>query len=1248
MSSLTESDSESTDDEEFMLLETTQEGYEEYLQKAMFNNGLEFEWIYGNTLKKTEKKIDKEIFIKIIRKLNESMDYVALNESSSLDIRTEYKYKGKTAMSNIRASVIGLSNIKKYCLTDSLDDLNVEFLKKNPYKDPLKPIKRFGTLQNVEYNFRINLKSELELGSETNEQVLQFKRAWSRKLKMFRYKKRYSFITKNKLFRVDVTAIKTNRYNSRTNTYEYARTFKESNILGNPETFELEIEYIGSNDSDVVRESFTPENLPIETFLTSHDKSHSLMNVMNPFMSVSDTFSFTPFTPALEIDEDVSESVFDDEPSYGFESPRYTAMEPIDVLPKHVSIDEVFLKENDFILSETNDHVYVPLIERTNYKPTQNDKQGNYYRVSVTPPLFKKFNGEKGEINQLWVPIHMVVTDQDASSQKLFGGGPPKRTPHHKKSYNELLYNDKAVKEVLKVLEPIIYDCLSYIEGTKYILDIYEKQEIFGEYASLLNADRTLFKQGASFVGPQPVSISLKDVQPTNPNSILQGYVVTEKADGIRAELFISSKSKKGYLITQKKEVFDTGTYFDGIDSSWIFDGEYITKNSKGEDIKLFMIFDVYWGSSKTTKNNKVHQLPWISKNKKDPSRSLIIHEFQQNTVLNIDDKHPQSVIRIGFKNYLEGPKKLTKKKGSEEYSNLNGIFKVCKKILDIEDKKGGFEYTIDGLILLPMYLPVKCSFEGEKIVNFGGTWYQNFKWKPPEENTIDFRVTYEKGHKVYTTTMKDESGKDKIVSYQKLFVSVGYNEKDDDSIDFNQKQALNLPKGKRNNILFKADEGYHITNIVCTNKKVICLKDKLEIKDNDIVEMRYEPSENGFKWVPLRIRSDKVRPQYFKTANSIWDTIQNPVTKDLIMGKLDLKDHPYEEEGSEAYYVNNKDYDNSKPIRSLHNYIKSVLIHNVCSSPEFKDSITIADLSCGRGGDNGKYLAVDNNVEFLLGLDLSSNVNEAASRYYYDTHFRDKYKEKPKALFLQYDTSKSILNKEGCLGDTCETYLDILLGSDKTYNKDMKQIHKKYNGLLRNKFNVVSSQFTLHYYFKDEETLRGYLQNLSDMCQKDGYFIGTCYDGMKLFQTFKDQESDHITMEDDAGVTVYDIHKKFDGSDGSFDFNKDDISNMFGNKIDVYMSSIGQYIEEYLVNFEFLIHLMEEYGFTLQNPKMKKNSFIKGPIGNFEEIIDNLDTVKEDKSFKKHYRDSLEVSRVAGYRKLSGLNNWFIFKKTN
>ena len=42
-------------------------------------------------------------------------------------------------------------------------------------------------------------------------------------------------------------------------------------------------------------------------------------------------------------------------------------------------------------------------------------------------------------------------------------------------------------------------------------------------------------------------------------------------------------------------------------------------------------------------------------------------------------------------------------------------------------------------------------------------------------------------------------------------------------------------------------------------------------MKDNDIIEMRYNPNaENNMFWEPLRIRDDKRKPQFFTIANSV------------------------------------------------------------------------------------------------------------------------------------------------------------------------------------------------------------------------------------------------------------------------------------------------------------------------------------------------------------------------------------------
>ena len=43
------------------------------------------------------------------------------------------------------------------------------------------------------------------------------------------------------------------------------------------------------------------------------------------------------------------------------------------------------------------------------------------------------------------------------------------------------------------------------------------------------------------------------------------------------------------------------------------------------------------------------------------------------------------------------------------------------------------------------------------------------------------------------------------------------------------------------------------------------------------------------FEWIPLRLRKDKTKPQFFIAANNIWSTIINHVTPSMITGTEDI-----------------------------------------------------------------------------------------------------------------------------------------------------------------------------------------------------------------------------------------------------------------------------------------------------------------------------------------------------------------------
>ena len=1219
-----ESVSIDTDDErEFEIMDDFPEAYREYLKKAVKDEILELEVIYGT---KSSDGLTKEQFMRCIQKLTESDKYVNLPEDCSLDIRCQQVFRGKKVLTNIRASVLGLMNVKRYCMSESLDGLDVQMIKKSIHTDERgKPM---SSLMCYPYNLRMNLKKEIEVNHFSNSEALLIKKKWNMMNKYFRYKKRYSFKSKDGLFRIDLTCVKQNKLHYKSKTPIYTKSFREAEVLKSPEKYELEIEYIGSHPREEEVVTFTPTSTPFEDFIANMNTSINYYNTISPFCSTGDHLLLENFTEFSTNEDTGDQYVIDDEPEYNLNSPTYGGdMEPIDSYPDYVNISQEYLDKFELTSVSLKDTKFVPFEKRSNYKPESlsTDYKGNlkiddYYHVKVTPPIIK----EDISIEELWVPIGYTETITHHYIEKPV-------------IMNIEKFNDKAYEELTDVLERMLIEVLQYVDNTSFLMSNNDKGEILGRYVKTMDDDQYFSSRGYRMIGPQPVTLSLREMNVNNPHSILQGYVVTEKADGIRAQLIVCKEDNRAYIVTSKKNVIDTGMSFEGLTESWIFDGEYITKDKNRDDIKLFMIFDVYQGEHEGIK--EIYGLPWISLKRDSKSRSVALHNFFKN---HEKKSEGSDIVRIESKIYIEGASKLLKKKGSDEYSNLYTTLKTCKRILTkCNEEGGGYEYETDGLIFLPMFLPVKGSEQGEKVQNYNGTWNYNYKWKPPEENTIDFRVTFDSDKRFYTYNKTREDGTIQKIQYRKIMLTVGYKERDDKLVDFNMKFVNNeKPNNKRYLHFNRGVDNLHICNVPLKNGKVVCERDRLEITDGCIVEMRYNGINNdGFNWTPLRVRTDKEFPQWFSIADNIWSTIINPVSESMITGEEGVMIEDVID--TNEYYVSDNDNDNSTPIRHIHNFIKSLLIGDIIG--DSGKGITILDTSCGRGGDNQKYLRVDkgkNNINFILGLDISDNIREAANRYYHESL----KKKVPKGIFLQFDTSKNIKNNEGCMNDTCDDMLNIIFGKKDSYDKKYEKFYKDYNSLGKKGFDVISSQFSFHYYFKNEETLRGYLQNLKELIKPDGYFMGTCYDGMKVFKSFSVNDGKNINGRDEKETLIYDIVKDYDIS--NFDYNKDDITNMFGQEITVYMSSIGQYITEYLVNFEFVIDIMKEYGFEPISPK-KSSIFIK-PVGNFEDIIDNVDNLlnESEKDVQKAYKHAKIVQTDPKYRKLSGLNNWFIFKK--
>tara|TARA_B100001248_G_scaffold262403_1_gene258201 strand:+ start:1059 stop:3842 length:2784 start_codon:yes stop_codon:yes gene_type:complete len=574
------------------------------------------------------------------------------------------------------------------------------------------------------------------------------------------------------------------------------------------------------------------------------------------------------------------------------------------------------------------------------------------------------------------------------------------------------------------------------------------------------------------------------------------------------------------------------------------------------------LIYDILYHTQKDVRNR-----PLLGSN----SRQSMIDEFVSNIESN-------EIYKVSKKEHKTSP----------------NIFETINALLNDVNK---LTYTTDGLIFTPI---------NERYPNNGGTWEYLFKWKPEKLNSIDFlvKVMKEKNIDIKLPYLLY----DKMIQYKKVQLMVtGYREVYNSNSNKREKKCVPIE--------FKPfNQEPQIANIVLDNDMMYAIDEKDNTKElmesDQIIEFIYDTTESNelFRWKPIRVRHDKTLKykegytmfgNYEKVANDIWKSIIHPVTETIIRtGEIDENINFIENSYVDEYY--SSDNSNTDPNKRLayqkfHTiYVKRNLLSKIKKMLDFpnEEHGSLFDIGFGKLGDmpNWKH----NKISYVFGMDNSSNNYENAVQIYKETP-----KPKPEIRLVLGDFSKLIFPNYDCALDS----------HSKSIMK--KSLFSKYQ------FDIMTSYFSLTYFYENEISIRSFFQNVNDNLKIGGFLIGTCFDGQKVIESFGSKK---IMEGKKNGKTIWKIEKLY--RNGKFNYSKP----LFGKEINVFISSIGKSFKENLINFEYLKLLALEYNLELVEDK------------SFEELYSNM-------SSKKNYSNI--VDEITEDEKIfSFLNREFIFEK--
>ena len=822
--------------------------------------------------------------------------------------------------------------------------------------------------------------------------------------------------------------------------------------------------------------------------------------------------------------------------------------------------------------------------------------------------------------------------------------------------------NKNVLPEHLNTIYSTAETLLKLVQQSTFILGNIQSQKVLAFYREMTGADENM----NNLLSRQPVSIEIQHATGELPDK----YAVSDKADGDRYFLIIFNNSV--YLLSNNLSVKDTGIILDkSLDkyNGTIMDGEYIY--IPAEKRHLFMVFDCLRTGSQDIRSvssfmsrlehaDKIIDDCFVLKDQvgfkyKKPdivsSKEFDIDAMTKfygtelarfYNVLNTDAKQSKLYPLIRRKYFMQvfGAKPWEIFKYSVEYWSRY-----------TEDASVKAPYLLDGLIYHPLEQSYATSSADSK--------YAEYKWKPPQNNTIDFYIEFKRDPQtkqiqiVYDNSNatddmeKEGTVRNKPYKICKLHVGKSLNNKE-------------FP------VPFEENYGISDAYIFLKDGDVRDTSGEL-ISDKTVVEFYYQNDPNiapQHRWIPIKIRYEKTESvERFgrrygnnqRVAERIWRAIVNPVLmQDLIelaKGNTDNRnfyDIKKKEMNSKisheliiAINKEKKYYQKvskiAETMRDYHNWIKSNLIYTYCNKM-YQSNVqqSVLDIGFGRGGDIAKYYYTG--VAFLVGIDVDaegfkSPDDGAISRY---NRFRQKKPNFPKMYFIQAD-ARGLLNYESQAK---------LFNNMDDMNRKMLQKFFPSSGSSEKPtlFDRIDCQFAMHYFLKDDMSWSNFKQNLKTHLRNGGYFIATTFDAKCVIDAIGKNETFTVHYDDKEGnkKVFFDIVKKYEIKQG------EKIGT--GHAIDLYdswMFNEGNYFTEYLVDINFITEELErDADLELVDTDLFVNQYeihrgFLTDAAKYESTLDTRRYIARDVA--KYYEDNIMNEKCRAY---TNLNRYYVFRK--